>query len=62
LATDNKRLLEYAMRVQGRVLGIVAGAAARASARPLAASSRYGATGTLMATQRIAPVVVFARV
>lgn len=40
LSRENRRLLENAMRVQGRVIGIVAGAA-----RPVGAPCAYGATG-----------------
>lgn len=55
LADENRRLLEHAIRVQGRVLGMLA----RALGKPSA--PRYGATGTL-AGGAVAPVIVSARV
>lgn len=56
LATENRRLLEQAIRVQGRVIGIVARAAT-----PRPAMARYGATGAV-ARGAVAPVIVSARV
>ncbi len=42
LAQENRRLLEHAMAVQGRIIGMVA----RAAPRALAQGGRYGAGGT----------------
>ena len=54
-AEENRRLLERALRVQGRVVGIVARAA-----RPKPAAPRYAASGDL-APDRAAPLLVSAR-
>lgn len=56
LAAENRRLLERAIRVQGRVIGIVARAVT-----PQPAVARYGATGAA-APGAVAPVIVSARV
>lgn len=55
LAAQNRQLLERAIRVQRRVLGIIA------KALPPPAAPRYGASGTLRAGA-VAPVIVSARV
>ncbi len=56
LAAENRRLLEQAIRVQGRVIGIIGRAAA-----PKPTVARYGATG-VAARGVIAPVIISARV
>ncbi|MDA8253872.1 MAG: hypothetical protein M0Z28_32510 [Rhodospirillales bacterium] len=55
LADENRRLLERAIRVQGRVLEVVA------RALPKPPGRRYGATGA-PARGAVAPVIVSARV
>ncbi|HTW29400.1 MAG TPA: hypothetical protein VME92_19905 [Acetobacteraceae bacterium] len=55
-ATENRRLLERAMLVQGRVIETVARAA-----RSQAQAPRYGARGTLAADRRAAPLALSAR-
>lgn len=55
LASENRRLLEHALVVQTRVMGIVA----RAS-RPVVPAPRYGATGHL-ANVRAAPCALSSR-
>jgi hypothetical protein len=55
LVVENRRLLEHAMLVQGRVLGLVA----RALRAP---PPRYGAGGTPLRGAPVAPAVVSARV
>lgn len=57
LAEENRHLLEHALLVQRRVVGLVA----RAVPKALAPAARYGATGSL-AHARTAPVLVSARV
>lgn len=57
VAERNRRLLEQALLVQRRVVGMVA----RAVPKALAPAARYGATGAVAAA-RTAPVVVSARV
>jgi hypothetical protein len=56
LAQQNKRLLERALAVQGRVIGIIG----RAVPHPHP-SSRYAAHGRLAAIPRSAPVALSAR-
>ena len=56
LALENRRLLERAITVQGRVIGIVA----RAAARPVAAP-RYAAHGGMARVGRTGPVALSAR-
>ncbi|HUB14069.1 MAG TPA: hypothetical protein VMB34_19115 [Acetobacteraceae bacterium] len=56
LAGENRRRLEHAIAVQGRVIGLVA-RALRGSALP---TQRYGATGAL-AGGRAGPVALSAR-
>lgn len=56
LAIENRRLLERAMAVQGRVLEVIAQAAPRASAL----APRYGARGGLVGRERALPVAVAA--
>ena len=53
-AAENKRLLERALRVQSRVIGIIAGAL------PLARPARYGRNGATT-TARATPVALSAR-
>lgn len=55
LADANRRLLERAIRVQGRVLAMVA------QALPKPPAPRYGATG-MLAGGAVAPVVMSARI
>jgi len=57
LAADNQRLLERALAVQTRVLGIIA-RVVRQDAR----ASRYGATGELAVGRRPAALTLSARV
>ncbi|MBN8889165.1 MAG: hypothetical protein BGP12_07230 [Rhodospirillales bacterium 70-18] len=57
LAAENKRLLERAMRVQGRVIGSLAQAVPRA----LATSPRYDAGGGIAGAGRPPPVALSAR-
>ena len=56
LAAENRRLLERAMLVQGRVIAVVARAAPRPRVMP-----RYGANGTIAYTGRPAPMALSAR-
>lgn len=56
LGAENKRQLEQALRVQSRVIGIVAGAVRSVAPR----MPRYGATGT-MAADRVGPIALSAR-
>jgi len=56
LAGENRRRLEHAIAVQGRVIGLIA-RALRSAAPP---APRYGATGA-MAAGRAAPVALSAR-
>ena len=56
LAAENRRLLEQAIRVQGRVIGIIGRAAA-----PKPPVAGYGATGAA-ARGVVAPVIISARV
>jgi hypothetical protein len=56
LAGENRRRLEHAIAVQGRIIGLIA--RALRSATPSA--PRYGATGA-MAVGRVAPVTLSAR-
>ena len=58
LATENRRLLERAMTVQQRVIGIVAQAAAEAAAEPA-----YGVTGGIpgRSSGHVRPVAVSTR-
>jgi hypothetical protein len=56
-AEENRRLLERAMVVQGRVIG----ALARVVPRALAGAPRYGASGALAAPRRPPAVALSAR-
>jgi hypothetical protein len=56
LAGENRRRLEHAIAVQGRVIGLIA-RALRSASPP---APRYGATGA-MAAGRTAPVALSAR-
>jgi hypothetical protein len=58
LLEQNKRLLEIAMQVQGRVLATIA----RALPGVMAPAPRYGANGVLAAARRTAPMALSARV
>jgi len=58
-ATENKRLLERAIYVQGRIIGMIA----RAIPRAIAANApRYGATGAIPAQHLQQPIAVSSRV
>lgn len=57
LAAENRRLLERAIYVQRRVVGVMASAVPKA----VVGAVRYGATGTMTATRRPPPVVVSSR-
>jgi hypothetical protein len=57
LAAENKRLLERALRVQGRVMGSIA----RALPRALATAPRYDAVGGIAGANRPPPVALSAR-
>jgi hypothetical protein len=57
LAAENRRLLERAIHVQRRVVGVVAKAVPRAMAGP----PRYGATGAMTSVRRPPPVVLSRR-
>jgi hypothetical protein len=54
LARENRRLLEHAIAVQGRIIGMVARAAPRASGN----GGRYGARGAHALTRREAAVAI----
>lgn len=56
LAGENRRRLEHAIAVQGRIIGLLA----RALRGAPAPAARYGATGTL-AAGRASPVTLSAR-
>ena len=56
LAAENRRLLERAIAVQGRVIAVVA----RATPRPVV-MPRYGATGALARTGRPPPMALSSR-
>jgi hypothetical protein len=56
LAAENRRLLERAIAVQGRVIAVVA----RATPRPVV-MPRYGATGVLARTGRPPPMALSSR-
>jgi hypothetical protein len=56
LAAENRRLLERAIAVQGRVIAVVARATPRSAVMP-----RYGANGGLARTGRPAAVALSAR-
>jgi hypothetical protein len=58
LAAENQRLLQQAMTVQGRVIGIIARAVSRSLRDPLA--TRYGAQGRAAST-RLSAVAISAR-
>jgi hypothetical protein len=58
LAAENQRLLQQAMTVQGRVIGVIARAVSRASRDPVA--TRYGAQGRAAPT-RLSAVAISAR-
>ena len=58
LAQENKRLLEHAIAVQGRVIGLVAQAAAPASGR---GDARYGSNGSLTRGKRAGGIAFSAR-
>jgi len=58
LAAENQRLLQQAMTVQGRVIGIIARAVSRALRDP--AATRYGAHGRAAPT-RLSAVAISAR-
>ncbi|HEX5326114.1 MAG TPA: hypothetical protein VFW75_05565 [Acetobacteraceae bacterium] len=58
LAAENRALLERAIAVQARVLGVIAQAGRRESA---AKASGYGARGHLRAAPRPVAVAIFAR-
>lgn len=57
LGNENKRLLERALRVQGRVIGSIA----RALPRAMAAAPRYDAAGGIAASARPEAVALSAR-
>jgi len=57
LAADNKRLLEHAIRVQGRVIGSIVEALPKVTS----GVQRYGASGA-MAASRVRPIALAARV
>jgi len=58
LVAENQRLLQQAMTVQGRVIGIIARAVSRALRDPVA--TRYGAQGRAAPT-RLSAVAISAR-
>lgn len=58
LAQDNRRLLERALAVQGRVIGVLAQAAPRKASQ----APRYGAAGTLVGAQSALPVALSASI
>jgi galactokinase len=58
LAEENRRLLERALAVQSRVIGIVAQAAHAAIAQQ---APRYGAHGALAGAAQAAPLALMAR-
>jgi len=58
LVAENQRLLQHAMTVQGRVIGIIGRAVSRALRDPVA--SRYGAHGRTAPT-RLSAVAISAR-
>ena len=58
LAGENKRLLERAVIVQGRVIGTVV----RAIPKAVGGAPRYGAGGALSETARMRPMALSARV
>ncbi len=57
LAEDNRRLLERAIEVQGRVIALVA----RSAPKRLPEAPRYTAAGSLAGANRTAPVAFSAR-
>jgi len=57
LAVENKRLLERAVTVQGRVIGAIV----RAIPKAVGAAPRYGAGGAFAGATRIRPIALSAR-
>jgi hypothetical protein len=57
LAAENKRLLEHAIGVQGRVIGMLA----QAMPKPTSDAGRYGADGAIAGTRQPAPMAISAR-
>ncbi len=57
LADENKRLLERAVTVQGRVIGAIAGAIPKT----IGGAPRYGSRGALADVSRMRPIALSAR-
>ena len=57
LAAENQRLLERAMTVQGRVIGLLT----RGVPRAMTKAPRYTAGGGMVTSQQMPPVAVSAR-